>query len=297
MKDVQLRLTTGHEPGQASVAYARTAEGLSLVTAGADGRVCLRDPLVLEPTHSAKVAAPPATILAVDPRGKFVAVGDDQYVKLFKLPALTGERTACRFSLPLRALAFSPDGARLAAAGDDNLIKLVDVKDCSTYRSLSMDDYVLSLAWDPEGTYLAASLRGGHVAVSQLLRLFSLGGSQTGLSRLEGPPVAMAAAGSLLAVVYHAGPPNPHTKSQQLAMSLYDTTSLSLAFSAPLPLSPGSSLTWLGFTDDHCLPAVADTAGVVAAATEKPPATDSHKRKPAQTYNNPFARKAPKLGK
>ncbi len=39
------------------------------------------------------------------------------------------ERVACRFSLTLRALSFSPDGTKLAAAGDDNLIKLVEVKE------------------------------------------------------------------------------------------------------------------------------------------------------------------------
>lgn len=39
----------------------------------------------------------------------------------------------------------------------------------------------------------------------QLLRLFSLAGSQTLIARLDGPPVAMAAAGSVLMVVWHSG--------------------------------------------------------------------------------------------
>ncbi|GIL74869.1 hypothetical protein Vretimale_2446 [Volvox reticuliferus] len=165
MKDVTLKLTPGHGPGQASVAYAATAKDLYLTTTGADGRLFLRDSLVLEPEQVAKVDAPPATILAVDPKGKYVAVGDDQYVKLHKLPSLSLERVACRFNLTLRALSFSPDGSKLAAGGDDSLIKLVEVKEGSVYRSLSCEDYVLSLAWDPEGTYLAVVLRSGGLVL------------------------------------------------------------------------------------------------------------------------------------
>ncbi|GLI69517.1 hypothetical protein VaNZ11_014153 [Volvox africanus] len=165
MKDVTLKLTPGHGPGQASLAYAVTAKDMYLATTGSDGRLFLRDSLVLEPEHVAKVDAPPATILAVDPKGKYVAVGDDQYVKLHKLPSLSLERVACRFNLTLRALSFSPDGSKLAAGGDDSLIKLVEVKEGSVYRSLSCEDYVLSLAWDPEGTYLAVVLRSGGLVL------------------------------------------------------------------------------------------------------------------------------------
>ncbi len=44
----------------------------------------------------------------------------------------------CRNSLPVRALAFSPDGTRLAAAGDDNIVKLVDVAQ-GTVRNAPID--------------------------------------------------------------------------------------------------------------------------------------------------------------
>eukprot|EP00198_Chlamydomonas_reinhardtii_P008883 XP_001698220.1 predicted protein [Chlamydomonas reinhardtii] len=545
IKDVHLKLQTGHGPGQSSVAYANTPNEVSLVTSGADGRVYLRDALILEPQCSCKVDTPPATILAVDPKGKYVAVGDDSYVKLYKLPSLTLERSACRFNLTLRALSFSPDGTKLAAAGDDNLIKLVEVKDGSVYRSLNCDDYVLALAWDPDGAYLAATLRTGGLVVydtgsgrlekrvdaqcervdyssprrhapswhpdggsvlavpvgaegdvalherlsweatgylsgehrkavnivafspngvyaatagqdkrivvwdvnsvtavaaataeevmsglvwrpdgnelamvgesggvgvwsgvvptempgpavsaaelerlqreqerladlrkrgekaereaagadlvppeggeireevieemqveveegadgaggsagakaagaeaaarcvssrpvddhhvievlfhdssrfssrvplltdyygfdraalgstfvavatsRQLLRLFTLGGAQQAVLRLEGQPVALVAAGGQLAVAWHSGPPNPHTKSQALSLSLYDTLSLVCVFSQPLPLTPGTTLTWLGFAEDTGVPAAADSAGVVCVRLE-----------------------------
>jgi chromosome transmission fidelity protein 4 len=82
MKDITLKLTPGHGPGQTSVAYAPTAKDIYLATAGADGNVFLRDSLILEPEHAAKVDTPPATVIAVDPKGKYVAVGDEQYVKV-----------------------------------------------------------------------------------------------------------------------------------------------------------------------------------------------------------------------
>lgn len=82
MRDVTLKLTPGHGPGQSSIAYVSTSKDLYLTTAGADGKVFLRDSLILEPQQVAKVDTPPATIIAVDPKGKFLAVGDDQYVKV-----------------------------------------------------------------------------------------------------------------------------------------------------------------------------------------------------------------------
>lgn len=62
------------------------------------------------------------------------------HTQLYKLPSLTLERSACRFNLTLRALSFSPDGTKLAAAGDDNLIKLVEVKDGSVSCCCSRKD-------------------------------------------------------------------------------------------------------------------------------------------------------------
>lgn len=41
---------------------------------------------------------------------------------------------ATRFTLPVRALAYSPDGTKLVAAGDDAGIKLVNVTDTKVRR-------------------------------------------------------------------------------------------------------------------------------------------------------------------
>jgi WD40 repeat protein len=43
---------------------------------------------------------------------------------------------ATRFTLPVRALALSPSGLNLAAGGDDEGIKLVDLATCKVFRQI-----------------------------------------------------------------------------------------------------------------------------------------------------------------
>ena len=57
---------------------------------------------------------------------------------------------------------------------------------------------------------VATSGRAGH-----LLRVFTLAGVQQLLLTLEGPPVALAAEGTLLAAVWHAAPPSPGPPAEQ----------------------------------------------------------------------------------
>ncbi len=49
--------------------------------------------------------------------------------QLYSLPGLEERDVATRFTLPVRALAYSADGTKLVAAGDDAGIKLVNVID------------------------------------------------------------------------------------------------------------------------------------------------------------------------
>ena len=45
--------------------------------------------------------------------------------QLYKLPGLEECGVATRFTLPVRAVAYSPDGTKLVAAGDDAGVKLI----------------------------------------------------------------------------------------------------------------------------------------------------------------------------
>ena len=91
--------------------------------------------------------------------------------QVFTLPDLAFTAVATRFTLPPRALAFSPDGATLAAAGDDEGIKLIDLSGGEgggaprVVRTLPASPYVRCLAWDPDGAFLASVTADGHVQV------------------------------------------------------------------------------------------------------------------------------------
>lgn len=81
------------------------------------------------------------------------------------------------------------------------------------------------------------------------LRLFSPAGIQTHLLVLPGAPVALAASGHSLAAVWHGGPPTAGG-DQCLQYALYDVAEQRQLHAGPLPLCPGASLAWLGFTEE-----------------------------------------------
>ena len=141
----------------------------------------------------------------------------------------------------------------------------------------------------PRGRRAACVATGSTFAAAattpdRCLRLFSPAGLQTAVSTLPGEPVALAAGGgSLLAAVWH-GPAPSDPKDQSLVVAVLDGSPVhgdggsgnagnatangplaAVAAAAPLPLSRGSSLTWLGFSDDGngCLLASFDSKGVM----------------------------------
>ncbi|WP_165066659.1 serine/threonine-protein kinase [Paludisphaera rhizosphaerae] len=66
----------------------------------------------------------------------------------------------------IHALAYSPDGARLAGAGPDGSIGIYRVHDGSLERELDGEQAaVLSLAWTPDGSRLAAGFAGHIVRI------------------------------------------------------------------------------------------------------------------------------------
>jgi WD40 repeat protein len=76
--------------------------------------------------------------------------------------------TAATFQFSVRSVDFSPEGNRLAAAGDDPTMSIISVDDQSesnVVATLSVGPNTRGLAWDPAGTYVAVVQTNGSVHV------------------------------------------------------------------------------------------------------------------------------------
>ena len=105
------------------------------------------------------------------------------------------------------------------------------------------------------GTFFAAATS------TRLVRVFTPMGVQTAIFGLDGDVVAAAGHGALLALVWHAAPPEgPPPSQQRLRYMLLDTEQGSRVCEGPMPLAPAAQLTWLGFSDNGCL-AATDSSG------------------------------------
>lgn len=97
--------------------------------------------------------------LAMSPRGThFVTGGEDRTLRVYSHPEGVFEQNVTRFSLPIRACCYSHGGNTIAAAGDDDSIKLIDISDYMVFRDFKAADGfpVVSLAFDPQDELLAS---------------------------------------------------------------------------------------------------------------------------------------------
>ncbi|XP_055010369.1 WD repeat and HMG-box DNA-binding protein 1 [Boleophthalmus pectinirostris] len=110
----------------------------------------------------------------------------------------------------------------------------------------------------------ALCLGRGFVAVATsalLLRLFTIGGLQREVFSLSGNVVCVSAHGQQLCVVYHRG--TGFDGDQALGVQLLSLSQKKrLILDQPLPLSPRSTLSWMGFTAEGT-PCSVDSEGVV----------------------------------
>ena len=117
----------GHVAGICDVSFIGAGDDTRLVTCGADSSVALRHPESTEVEERFDEEHTDAVnVLAVAPDGKKFATGsDDNCVKLFTFAGVNREFecNVVRFTLPVRSLAYSADGALLAAGGEDSTVK------------------------------------------------------------------------------------------------------------------------------------------------------------------------------
>ncbi|PIN06279.1 WD40 repeat protein [Handroanthus impetiginosus] len=164
MKIRTMKLREAHKSGDdgesslCSILWA--ANGEHIVTASSsDNSICIHD--VVSPSNAPKVLRnhrEGVTALALSPNSTCLASGSlDHSVKLYKFPGGDFETNITRFTLPIRAVAFNKSGTILAAAGDDEGIKLVNTIDGTIARVLKgHKGSVTSLAFDPKSEYLAS---------------------------------------------------------------------------------------------------------------------------------------------
>lgn len=163
-------------------------------------------------------------------------------------------------------------GHTMAALSDEALLlacpRDVDGSSSSKLVCVHFGTWDSNKEWSfemPEGENIEAiTLGSGWAAVacsSGLVRLFTLGGMQSGVFRVPGPIVCLAGASDSLAIFYHqaAGLPG----QQSVAMSRYRVSKKQRpVLPVQVPLGYKQELSWAGFTDEGS-PCYTDSNGTV----------------------------------
>ena len=137
---------------------------------------------------------------ALSPDDRFVAVVDNPRVHLVDAASGNALQQVKPFPKRTTASAFSPGGELLALGGQGDVVRLFQLPEMSLHRELedAHDGYVLSLAFSPDGKYLASTGHEGRLRfwdAADWSALASLPLEEKGVQSL-----AFSPAGDLLAV-------------------------------------------------------------------------------------------------
>jgi WD40 repeat protein len=101
------------------------------------------------------------------PDGREIVIGTTQDVEIMFFDAVTKETTRSLANLTRAPyqLAFSPDGALLAAAGDDGTVRIWSLATGAVTKTILVGDEVGTIAFSRDGTLLAFSIWGTGIEV------------------------------------------------------------------------------------------------------------------------------------
>lgn len=97
----------------------------------------------------------------------------------------------------------------------------------------------------------------------RFLRIFTLSGVQREILRLPGPAVCLNALDDLLYIVYHSAMGLPGEQNLSFAIYQIGIGCTVLVSAQPLPLTPKSTLKWIGFSDQFN-PCALDSEGILS---------------------------------
>lgn len=123
-------------------------------------------------------------------------------------------------------------------------------------------EWSISLPNCEEVLAVAASEKLVAIATdARYLRLFSIMGTQREVLSISGPVITVAGHSDSIMVAYHSA--SPTGDDQHISLLLVQAIGLSLRCrEVPLPLSPGTKLRWLGYSDRGS-PVFCDSMGMV----------------------------------
>ncbi|PAN11499.1 hypothetical protein PAHAL_2G176200 [Panicum hallii] len=170
MKRRAVKLLEAHKSGSPALCSAAWGPGgQHVVTASAaDTAVLIHDAAALHAGSRVSGLAPLATMrlhkdgvtalaVAPGPGGSLASGSIDHSVKFYTFPEGEFQSNVARFTLPIRSLSFNKKGTLLAAAGDDDGIKLIATIDNTISKVLKgHKGSVTGLAFDPRNDYLAS---------------------------------------------------------------------------------------------------------------------------------------------